>query len=103
MIPLSRMQSKEGDSESLSVVADNNVFWRTSLLGMASMTQALIYWFPGKVILSVTLVVSHRSESTGMQAVTSHCPPRMLIFRVILGERINARQRRELRRRMEDL
>jgi len=44
------------------------------------MALALICWFPGKVILSVTLVVSRRSESTGMQAATFHCPLRMLIF-----------------------
>ena len=74
------MQSKERDSESLSVVADNNVFWRTSLRDGLYMTQALTYWFPGKVILSVTLVVSRRSESTGKRAVTSQCPLRMLIF-----------------------
>ena len=44
------------------------------------MALAVAYWFPGKVILCVTLVVSRRSESTGKQAATSQYPPPTLIF-----------------------
>ena len=44
------------------------------------MAPALICWFPGKEILSVTLVVSRQSELTGEQAVTSQYPLRMFIF-----------------------
>ncbi len=44
------------------------------------MALAARYWFPGKIILNVTLGVSRRLESTGTQAVIFQCPPRMAII-----------------------
>ena len=60
----------------------------------ASMVQALIYWFPGNAILSVTSVVSRRSECIGKQAITPQCPPRYAHFFFVGSFLVNANTRK---------